>query len=93
MTGRTEQEHLAMLEEVLKRLKEHGVCVNQAKCKFLAKSVEYLGYRIDENGLHATDEKLQTITQAPSPKNVQELRSFLVIMGGSFQIQHLFSIP
>ena len=77
VTGRTEREHLETLEEVLRRLKEHGVRMNRAKCQFLAKSVEYLGYRIDEKGLHATDEKLQAITQAPPPKNVQELRSFL----------------
>lgn len=39
-------------------------------------SVEHLGHQIDSEGLHATDSKLQAI-DAPSPKNVHELRPFL----------------
>ena len=77
ITGATTAEHLHNLEEVLSRLKEHGVRVKSAKCKFLASSVEYLGHRIDAKGLHTTDGKLQAILQAPTPRNVTELRSFL----------------
>ena len=43
-------------------------------------SVEYLGHRIDAEGLHTTDSKLTAITQAPTPRNVQELRSFLGLL-------------
>ena len=43
-------------------------------------SVEYLGHRIDAEGLHAMPSKLQAIVQAPAPKNVQELRSFLGLL-------------
>ena len=80
ITGATDAEHLANLEEVLRRLQKHGVRVNQAKCKFMADSVEYLGHKIDSEGLHATDGKLQAILQAPAPRNVQELRSFLGLL-------------
>ena len=77
VTGKSDDEHLAHLEEVLKRLQRHGVHVNQAKCRFLQASVIFLGHRIDSDGIHPTDEKLAAITQAPAPENVQELRSFL----------------
>ena len=40
-------------------------------------SVQYLGHIIDGEGLHATDAKIEAITDAPAPKNVGELRSFL----------------
>ena len=73
----SEQAHLSTLGEVFQRLLEHGVHIKRDKCKFLAQSIEYLGHHIDEKGLHGTDEKLQAIVQAPPPKNVQELRSFL----------------
>ena len=44
----------------------------------MAESVEeYLGYQLDAINLHATDKKLQAILQAPTPRNVPELRSFL----------------
>ena len=62
VTGATTAEHLNNLEEVLKRLKQHGVL---AKCKFLQDSVEYLGHRIDAKDLHTTDGKLQAILDAP----------------------------
>ncbi len=40
-------------------------------------SVEYLGHRIDSDGLHPMDEKVRAIRDAPTPKNLAELRSFL----------------
>ncbi len=48
-----------------------------AKCKFLKPSVNFLGHRVDADGIHTTDEKLKAIVEAPAPKNIQELRSFL----------------
>ena len=39
-----------------------------------------MGHQIDAEGLRATKEKLEAILSAPSPKNVQELRSFLGLL-------------
>ena len=39
-----------------------------------------MGHRIDAEGRHATDDKLQAIVKAPSPRNVHELRSFLGLL-------------
>ena len=52
ITGQNESEHFTRLREVLTRLKESGLRLKQVKCKFMAESVEYLGYRIDKHGLH-----------------------------------------
>ena len=38
---------------------------------------EYLEHRIDLEGLHATSDKLQAIVNAPTTKDVHQLRSFL----------------
>ena len=40
-------------------------------------SVEYLGYRIDAQGLHAIEKKVEPIRNAPAPENQHQLRSFL----------------
>lgn len=77
VTAKTDNEHLARLEEVLKRLHKHGVHVKRAKCQFLKSHVVFLGHRIDAQGIHPTEDKLKAIVEAPAPKNVQELRSFL----------------
>ena len=77
IASRTEEEHLATLDEVLSRLEKYGVVVNQSKCKFRTSSVEYLGHRIDEDGLHPLKDKIAAIVDAPSPTNVSELRAYL----------------
>ena len=43
-------------------------------------SVEFLGYRVDGEGRHSTDEKIAAISEAASPKNVAELRSYLGLL-------------
>ncbi len=64
-------EHLATLEEVLKRLKEQGIRIKNPKCKFLQPSVEYLGHIVDKQGLHATPDQVKAVVDAPSPKDVE----------------------
>ena len=77
LTGSTDEEHYSNLEEVLKRLQDHGIKLKAEKCSFMQKSVEFLGHRIDREGLHTTPQKIEAIKKAPQPRNVQELRSFL----------------
>lgn len=93
ITGSTQEEHLCNLSEVLKRLQSSGLCVKLDKCQFMQNSVEYLGHRIDQEGIHATPEKLEAIANAPPPSNVQELRSFLGMVNyyGKF-IPHLSTV-
>lgn len=57
-----------------------GLKLNKARCEFLLPKVEYLGHLIDGNGLHPTKEKVNVIQEAPQPRNVTELRSFLGII-------------
>ena len=40
-------------------------------------AVEYLVHRIDARGVHAAPSKVEAIQQAPTSRNVTELRSFL----------------
>ena len=80
ITGKTEEAHLAALEEVLKRLSNAGLRLKRNKCIFLAPSVDYLGYRVDAQGIHPTAEKVKAIQEAPQPTNVSELKSYLGLL-------------
>ena len=40
-----------VLNEVLKRLVTAGLTMQQDKCKFPAKEVDYLGYTLSESGI------------------------------------------
>ena len=78
---RTEpHEDLQVLDEVLTRLEKHGILAKRSKCEFMVLSVEFLGYRVDREGRHPTDEKIAPIKGALSSKNVAELRSSLGLL-------------
>ena len=47
---------------------------------FLQKVAEYLGHRINEEGIHTSNQKVKAIVEAPSPRNLQELRSYLELL-------------
>ena len=80
VTGATIEQHMQNLEAFLDRLEMTGLCLNKMKYSFLAPRIEYLGYAIDEKGLHPMDEKIAAIRGALSPTNVTELHSFLGIV-------------
>lgn len=77
ITGATEARHIENLRQVLKRLSDAGLRLKREKCVFMAPSVTYLGHKITAEGLCPVEDKVRAIKEAPSPKNVTELRSFL----------------
>ena len=80
ITGRTDAEHIETLDKVLTRLEESGLRLKRSKCVFMAQSVVYLGHRIDQEGLHPTEDKLKAVQDVPNPRNVAELRSYLGLL-------------
>ena len=75
--GSSKEEHIRILREVFVRLRDANVRAKKSKCRFVQKEVVYLGYRIDEHGVHPTEEHLEAIRSMPTPTNAKELRSFL----------------
>jgi len=80
VAGPTGKDHLRSLDKVLGRLSTAGLRLRKDKCTFNPKSVIYLDYKIDQYGLHPTDEKVQATESAPAPRNVTELRSYLGLL-------------
>lgn len=75
--GKSEVEHKSRLQAVLARLQDAGVKLKLAKCYFKVPEVSYLGFRIDADGLHPTQDKVKAIVEAPAPTNLKQLESFL----------------
>ena len=81
VTGRSPQEHVEQhFNTVLLKMETAELRLKKSKCVFMSPSEEYLGYRIDKDGLHPTDDKMKAVKDAPLPKNATELRSFLGLM-------------
>ena len=72
-----EESHLRILEEVFSRLEKHGFKLKLEKCEFLTAHIEYLGHVVSKEGIHPIPSKVEAIVNAPTPANVQQLRSFL----------------
>ena len=77
ISGRTDEEHLEHLDEVICRLAEAGMRLKKRKCAYLLSAVDYLGHMINAEDLRTSDSKVAGIVKAPAPRNVSELRSFL----------------
>ena len=71
------EEHLHHIRQVLQTLRKHKLCANLEKCTFGMTQVQYLGYIIDEHGVHVDPAKIQVIRDWPSPTTLTELHSFL----------------
>jgi len=65
-------------------LNDAGLTLKKGKCKFPSDNVTFLGYRIDKEGLHMPKERIKAITEAPNPKNIQEVFLGLVNYYGKF---------
>lgn len=77
ISRKNDQEHLDHLDEVLTRVESTGLKLKLSKCQFMQPTVEYLGYWIDAQGLHAIEKMLEAIQIAQAPENQQQLRSLL----------------
>ncbi|CAH8520976.1 unnamed protein product [Schistosoma guineensis] len=69
--------HDQRLIALLRRLIEKNITVNPNKCSFCVSSFECLGYLVDGNGFRPDMKRLAPLTNAPSPKNLTELRSLV----------------
>lgn len=70
-------EHISILSDVCKALKEAGLTVNLKKCDFCKEELKYLGYIINSEGLRTDPEKLSCIENFPQPKTAKQLRGFI----------------
>ena len=58
-------------------LQSEGLRLSIEKCSIGVPHVPYLGFLIDKEGIHPTQEKVQAISEAPAPTNVTQLRAYL----------------
>ena len=80
VTGKTKEEHIEYLRNVLSQLCQAGLRLNKSKCLFFQKSLEYLGHLISKEGIRPTEERVKCVLNAPPPQNKQQLQSFLGLM-------------
>ena len=74
-------EHLKHLKTVFAQLRKHGQKIKLSKYQFIKKETKYLGFIIDESGVHPHIDKVEVIRAMPEPRTVREVRGFIAEIG------------
>ena len=69
--------HLAHIQQVFDRLREHSLRLKLKKCSFLKSETNYLGFVINENGVMPEARKVNVIKALAPPTCVREVRSLV----------------
>jgi hypothetical protein len=75
--SKNREEHEEHLRLVLQVLREHQLYIKFSKCDFFQKQVHYLGHVISKEGVAVDPDKIKSIMEWPSPKDVSDIRSFV----------------
>ncbi|XP_022798026.1 uncharacterized protein LOC111336238 [Stylophora pistillata] len=69
ITGKDDEKHIQNLNTVLSRLDSYGLRLQLNKCKFMQRSVTYMGCVISAERISPTEDKVEAIKKAPRPEN------------------------
>lgn len=75
--GSTVEDHDSKCQEVMKRLKNNNILLNEKKCVHKVKKLEFLGHEVTERGILITEAKKKAIMNFREPETKEEVRSFL----------------
>ena len=79
-------QHRRDLKNLFDRLQQHGLVINRSKCVFGVPSIDFLGHRVNAEGITPLEEKVSAVRRFPRPTNVKELQQFL----GMLNFYHRF---
>jgi hypothetical protein len=79
--SKSKKEHENHLKSVLPVLSEHNLYEKFSKCDFFQRKVHYLCPVITEEGVEFDPDKIQSIMDWPTPKDVSDIRSFMGLAG------------
>ena len=72
-----ENAHIQHLEDLFRRLNDHGLRINVKKCEFFKDSIEFLGHGITKEGIEPLASKVSVIKDYPEPTSKRALQRFL----------------
>ena len=75
--GKSWEQHLQVLEQVMTRLQDNGFSVNPCKCEWAVQETDFLGYWLTPNELKHWHKKIDVILRLQRPHTVKDLRSFI----------------
>ena len=78
--GKTPDEFIERLTLILERFRKHRLYLNPKKCRFGMSEIEYLGHRMNSEGLTFSREKIEKVLNFPLPRTGTDLKSFIGVI-------------
>ena len=86
IASKSASEHKEHLRILFDRLEEQGLVVKKEKCLFGVSEIDFLGHRVDSNGIGPLPTKVKAIAEFPTPSSITELEWFI----GMVNFYHIF---
>ena len=77
VSSSSHKEHQHHMKTIFEKLKDYGVILNPSKCIFGASEIDFLGYRVNNQGTTPLPEKTETIQNFAKPTTARALRRYL----------------
>ena len=75
--SQSQEEHEVHLRQLFGRLQEHGLVISLSKCQFGVSDIDFLGHRVNQQGVFPPPEKVDAICSFPRPATVKQLQEYL----------------
>jgi hypothetical protein len=79
--SKNREEHEEHLRFVLQVLREHHLYAKFNKCDLFEKQIHYLGHVLSEKGVAVDPNKIRSIMEWTTPKDVSDIKSFMGLAG------------
>lgn len=80
LATKTLDEHIELINEVMKAVSRSGLTLNPDKCFFGLSDIRFWGMIFGKDGVKPDPEKVETLRHITRPENKEELVSFLCMM-------------
>jgi hypothetical protein len=81
LATRTWDEHLALLRQLLQRLRETGLTARPSKCLIGFEELEFLGHTLKQGTILPEAKNVEKMLKAPHPVTKRDVKSFLGMCG------------
>lgn len=79
--SKTIEEHKIHVKEVLETLRKEKLYCKKSKCEFFRERIPFLGHTLSSEGKGMEEDKVKAINDWPTPKNADEVASFVGLAG------------
>ena len=78
--AKTKETLCSQARQVLSNCREHGVTLARKKIAF-GTALDFAGFHLNQTGIQPEREKLKALKDFPTPKNITDVKCFLVVVG------------